>query len=209
VKDIGQLLEGAEDASDGLVLRREHHHHGNKESPMTARENDGNDDELRGSSSSSSQESSFPDQADREDDEDEEQSPTEEERQRSMIEEEEKKSTYDHDVRQSLNGPINLAELRISMPVKTDEIADSLAFFESLLKENYGEFRFRKAMQIIEDFPGDIYKDERKILQRLSAKELFGAGEVAQNFLYECTSFLLMKQNIQGFQGKPIGLLTV
>ena len=95
------------------------------------------------------------------------------------------------------------------MPVKTDEIADSLAFFESLLKENYGEFRFRKAMQIIEDFPGDIYKDERKILQRLSAKELFGAGEVAQNFLYECTSFLLMKQNIQGFQGKPIGLLTV
>jgi len=64
VKDIGQLLEGAEDASDGLVLRRDHH--GNKESPMTARENDGNDDELRGSSSS------FPDQADREDDEDEE-----------------------------------------------------------------------------------------------------------------------------------------
>ena len=72
VKDIGQLLEGAEDASDALVLRRDHHHHGNKESPMTARENDGNDDELRGSSSSSSQESSFPDQADREDDEDEE-----------------------------------------------------------------------------------------------------------------------------------------
>lgn len=70
MKDIGQLLEGAEDASDGLVLRRDHH--GNKESPMTARENDGNDDELRGSSSSSSQESSFPDQADREDDEDEE-----------------------------------------------------------------------------------------------------------------------------------------
>lgn len=69
MKDIGQLLEGAEDASDGLVLRRDHH--GYKESPMTARENDGNDDDLRGSSSSS-QESSFPDQADREDDEDEE-----------------------------------------------------------------------------------------------------------------------------------------
>jgi hypothetical protein len=43
------------------------------------------------------------------------------------------------------------------MPVKADEMADSLAFFESLLKENYGEFRFRKAMQIIEDFPGDVY----------------------------------------------------
>jgi hypothetical protein len=126
---------------------------------VTARDHD----DL-GGSSSSSQESSFPDQADREDDEDEDQMPTEEERQKSIMEEEEKKSTYDHDVRQSLNGPINLSELRISMPVKTDEIADSLAFFETLLKETFGELRFRKAVQVLEDFQGDVYRDDRKIL---------------------------------------------
>ena len=130
VKDIGKLLEGGEDPIDNMALRRDNHKNdGNKESPITAREIEPNDDEL-GGSSSSSQESSFPDQADREDDDEEEQMPTEEDRQKSIIEEEEKKSTYDHDVRQSLNGPINLAELRISMPVKTDEMADSLAFFE-------------------------------------------------------------------------------
>jgi len=50
-------------------------------------------------------------------------------------------------------------------------------------------------MQVIENFKGDIYKDERKILQCLAAKELFGAAEIAQNFLYECTSYLLIKQN--------------
>lgn len=43
------------------------------------------------------------------------------------------------------------------MPLKTDELKDSLAFFEDILKEAYGEYRFRKAMQIIENFPGDIY----------------------------------------------------
>jgi hypothetical protein len=45
-------------------------------------------------------------------------------------EEEAKRGTYDHDVRESLNGPINLSDLRISMPVKADELQDSLAFFE-------------------------------------------------------------------------------
>ena len=43
------------------------------------------------------------------------------------------------------------------MPIKTDDMADSLAFFEQILKDNYGELRFRKAMQIIEDYPGDVY----------------------------------------------------
>ena len=86
-----------------------------------------------------------------------------------MIEEEEKKGTYYQDVRDSLTGPINLAELRISMPMMKqpgDDLADSLAFFEQLLKENYGEYRFRRAMQIIEEYPGDIYHEinERKIV---------------------------------------------
>ncbi len=86
VKDIGQLLEGADDkdANDMLALRRENH---NKYSPSEIRENE---DE--------SQESSFPDQADREDDEEDEED-DEEKRQKSILEEEEKKNTYDHDVR--------------------------------------------------------------------------------------------------------------
>jgi hypothetical protein len=52
------------------------------------------------------------------------------------------------------------------MPIKTDELQDSLAFFENMLKEAYGEFRFRKAMAIIENFSGDIYtiNNERKIV---------------------------------------------
>jgi hypothetical protein len=35
-----------------------------------------------------------------------------------------------------------------------------------MLKEAYGEFRFRKAMQVIENFSGDIYtiNNERKIV---------------------------------------------
>lgn len=96
------------------------------------------------------------------------------------------------------------------MPLRTDELQDSLSFFEQILKENYGEYRFRKAMQIIEDFPGDIYheQNERKILQRLAVKELFGANDAAQSFLHECSSYLLMRQGASGFSGKPIGILT-
>ena len=62
-------------------------------------------------------------------------------------------------MRESLTGPINLSDLRISMPLRTDELKESLTFFESLLKQSYGEFRFRKAMQIIEEFAGDIYHE--------------------------------------------------
>ncbi len=85
---------------------------------------------------------------------------------KKMQEEEEKKGTYEYDVRQSLNGPINLADLRISMPIRTNELEDSLLFFEQLLKESYGEMRFRRAMQVIEEFQGDIYHEanEKRIL---------------------------------------------
>lgn len=64
---------------------------------------------------------------------------------------------------------------------RSDELKESLTFFESLLKQSYGEFRFRKAMQIIEEFAGDIYheKNEKKIIQKLASKELFGANETA------------------------------
>jgi hypothetical protein len=63
------------------------------------------------------------DQADREDDDDEEETKLmEQEKERSRIQEEEKKGTYEQDVRESLNGPFNLNDLRISMPIKTDEL---------------------------------------------------------------------------------------
>jgi len=80
-----------------------------------------------------------------------------------------------------------------------------------MLKEAYGEFRFRKAMQIIENFSGDIYtiNNERKIVQKLSEKEIFGQNEMAQSFLHECSSYLLMRQGTNGFNGKCIGFLTV
>jgi len=65
------------------------------------------------------------------------------------------------------------------MVPKADELQDSLLFFESLLKENYGEVKFKRAIQIIEDFPGDIYleSNERKLLTKL--RELFGGQDSA------------------------------
>jgi hypothetical protein len=67
------------------------------------------------------------------------------------------------------------------MPERTNEIKDSLIFFESLLKESYGEFRFRKAIQIIEEFPGDIYNEREagKLITKLAVKELFGSSDTA------------------------------
>jgi hypothetical protein len=67
-------------------------------------------------------------------------------------------------------------------------------------------------MQIIEDFPGDIYMElnEKKLLSKLCKNELFGnQSEVALSFLHECSNYLLMRQNTQGFTGKQIGLLSV
>ncbi len=208
VKDIGQLLEGEEmkaEGGDGLRQDKDKNEFASAESNQN--NNLANEDE--GSNSSSN--SSFPDQADREDD-DEEEAETKENRLLKLLEqEEERKGTYEYDVRQSLNEPINLNDLRISMPLRTDELQDSINFFEQILKENYGESRFRRAMQIIEDFPGDIYheQNERKILQKLSVKDIFGANEPAQTFLHECSSYLLMRQGASGFTGKSIGILSV
>ena len=42
-------------------------------------------------------------------------------------------------------------------PSGPDDLKDSLTFFESMFKEIYGEFKFRKAMQVIEEHPGDLY----------------------------------------------------
>ena len=67
------------------------------------------------------------------------------------------------------------------MVQRTDDLQDSITFFEQMLKENYGEFKFRKSMQVIEEFPGDIYleKNEKKLVQKLSSKDLLGAIETA------------------------------
>lgn len=139
-------------------------------------------------------------QADREDDDEEVE---------EVEEEEEEKGSYIEEVRESLVGPIDLGALRISMPARTDEAADSLMFFESLFKENYGEFRFRKALQIIEDFPGDIYHERNEPKLLLKLRDIFSSAEAAQSFLHECSSYLLMRQGAQGFSGKQIGLLAV
>ena len=62
-----------------------------------------------------------------------------------------------------------MAELRISMVQMPDDLKESTAFFEQILRETYGESRFRKAVQIVEEFPGDLYteKNERKLVERL------------------------------------------
>ena len=82
--------------------------------------------------------------------------------------------------------------LRISMPSMPDELGESVAFFEGMMKESYGEFKFRKALQILEEHPGDIYSDERAVVKRLN--EVFGVYDTAEAFLHEGSSFLLMRQ---------------
>jgi hypothetical protein len=44
------------------------------------------------------------------------------------------------------NTPINLSELRISMPQLPNEYDESFGFFETLMKENYGEHKFKRAL---------------------------------------------------------------
>jgi hypothetical protein len=92
-----------------------------------------------------------------------------------------------------------------------DDLKESLGFFEQLLKESYGEAKFKRAVQIIEEFQGDIFseRNEKKLISKL-VKEIFKTSESeAQNFLHECSSYLLMRLGSQGFAGKHIGLLTV
>ena len=51
--------------------------------------------------------------------------------------------------------PFRLDELRISAPMLRNELSDSLAFFESMLVENYGQAKFRQALGILEQFERD------------------------------------------------------
>ena len=48
--------------------------------------------------------------------------------------------------------PFRLDELRISAPIFRNEVSDSLAFFEKMLAETYGQAKFRQALGILEQF---------------------------------------------------------
>lgn len=59
------------------------------------------------------------------------------------------------------------------MPVKYDELKESVNTFESMMRETYGESKFKRALQILEDAGRckiDIYseKGEKLIVKRLS-----------------------------------------
>jgi len=51
--------------------------------------------------------------------------------------------------------PFRLDELRISASMLRNELSDSLAFFENMLIENYGNEKFRRALSIVEKFEID------------------------------------------------------
>ena len=46
--------------------------------------------------------------------------------------------------------PFRLDELRISAPMLRNELSDSLAFFESILVDNYGYAKFKQALAVLE-----------------------------------------------------------
>ena len=89
------------------------------------------------------------------------------------------------------------------MPVLPNEFQETYEFFETLLKENYGEHKFKKALSIIENFNGDRYLEHNeKKLTKMLVDEIFRNNEdQAQMFLHECSSFLLMKGSASDIKG--------
>jgi hypothetical protein len=77
------------------------------------------------------------------------------------------------------SGPINLAQLKISMPQMPDDLKETTAYFEQLMKEQLGESRYKKACQIIEQFKGgDIYYEKNEnLLLRILKLEIFNHNE--------------------------------
>ena len=59
-----------------------------------------------------------------------------------------------------------------------NEFQDTFEFFEGLMKENYGEHKFKKALSIIEEFSGDRYleQNEKKLIKQLM-DEIFKNNE--------------------------------
>ncbi len=50
------------------------------------------------------------------------------------------------------------------MPAMTNDLEDSVKFFEKILKDNYGEERFTQALGIVQDYKGDRYLEGSKLI---------------------------------------------
>jgi len=90
--------------------------------------------------------------------------------------------------------PYNLDDLRISKTSLPNELEESLQFFEELLKESYGEARFKKALEVMEKFEGDRFVDSSKLIQALVRETFTNNEEQARGFLHECSSFMVLRE---------------
>ena len=94
--------------------------------------------------------------------------------------------------------PFRLDELRISAPMLRNELSDSLAFFENMLIENYGNEKFRRALSIVEKFERDgqdryTEQSENQLVKQLEQAVFKNNEGQARQFLYESSSYLLIK----------------
>ena len=64
------------------------------------------------------------------------------------------------------------------MPQLPNEFDESYSYFESLLKDSYGEHKFKRAVQIVEKFDGDRYleRNEKRLI-KLLMEEVFKSNE--------------------------------
>ncbi|CDW72535.1 protein kinase domain containing protein [Stylonychia lemnae] len=99
------------------------------------------------------------------------------------------------------NEPFNLADLRVSMVQKPDELRESTNFFEQMLREQVGDVKYRKAAQIIDKFKGGeiFFEKYEQALVKVLEREVFKNEEsIAVEFIRQYSSYSIMKQSMNG-----------
>lgn len=94
--------------------------------------------------------------------------------------------------------PFRLDELRISVPQLKNELQESVKCFERLLVDLYGRGKFEQGLRVVREFEingGDKYlpKSEAELVKSLQKEVFPNNEESAKKFLYESSSYLLIK----------------
>lgn len=97
-------------------------------------------------------------------------------------------------------GGINLADLRVSMPVFINDQSDTIKAFETILKEAFGGAKVEKALDLIKKYKGDRYQQAEHLINTLSNEVFSNNMEQAESCLHQCQSFLLMRDGIMSAQ---------
>lgn len=91
-------------------------------------------------------------------------------------------------------------ELRISVPQLKNELDESIKCFERLLVESVGRAKFEQGLKVVTEFEqagGDRYlpKSEAELIKQLMKDVFSGNEETSRSFLYQSSSYLLIKNS--------------